>query len=146
MENGTTVRADRGLRPLRLLPLSDSLTEGRTKGKRRQQRRASQVSAIRQASCLLAWSKRWALGCANSPPWPENARRGITQHLVRLLPYLSQIIVVGGRRILLTERKRVANPHCREGRRPSTSLIAGQVAPEPALEEGKVMVRRERVL
>ena len=51
--------------------------------------------------------------------------------------------MVGGRRILLTERKRVANPHCREGRRPSTSLIAGQVAPEPALE-GKVTVRRER--
>ena len=88
LENGTTVRADRGLRPLRLLPLSDSLTEGRTKGKRRQQRRASQVSAIRQASCLLAWSKRWALGCANSPPWPENARRGITQHLVRLFATL----------------------------------------------------------
>ena len=36
---------------------------------------------------------------------------------------------------VLTERKRVADPHRRVGCGPSASLIAGQVAPEPALEE-----------
>ena len=36
---------------------------------------------------------------------------------------------------VLTERKRVADPHRRVGCGPSASLIAGQVAPEPALEQ-----------